>query len=147
MDSQNKRNLPFTPHPLFTRRQAIDYQLATGVRSYSPNCAARLGSLATPWVLSSPVQDSVLPYAGCAVFMPDPINHSSNHFLHRRDPYGVYHSVCLTCYQPVAKDSRELRLINGEEQHECEGPPRHQYPKSAIEQTRGEGLPGGKSPK
>jgi len=60
--------------------------------------------------------------------MPDPSDPSVNHFLHRRDPYDVYHSICLTCYQPVAKDSTESKLIKAEEQHKCEGRPRHQYP-------------------
>jgi len=66
--------------------------------------------------------------------MPELIDPSVNHFLHRRDSYRVFHSVCLTCFQPVAKNPIESKLAKGEEEHKCEGRPRHQYP-GAIEQN------------
>jgi hypothetical protein len=44
-------------------------------------------------------------------------------FFHQIDQHGKYHSICRACYQTVAEDPRLSRLVEGEEEHQCEGSP------------------------
>jgi hypothetical protein len=60
---------------------------------------------------------------GILCFMPDPTDTPVKYFFHRLDLSRMYHSICLTCYQVVAKDARESKLFDGEEQHRCKGLP------------------------
>jgi hypothetical protein len=48
---------------------------------------------------------------------PDP------NFPHRLDRNGIYHSICLSCFQTVATSFRQAMLIEAEKRHACSGPP------------------------
>ena len=44
-------------------------------------------------------------------------------FPRRLDRNGIYHSICLTCFQTVATSFSQTTLVEGERHHICEGPP------------------------
>ena len=44
-------------------------------------------------------------------------------FPRRLDQNGIYHSICLTCFQTVSTSFSQASLMEGERQHACAGPP------------------------
>jgi hypothetical protein len=48
---------------------------------------------------------------------------AENSFVHQIATFGEYRSICRVCFQTVAKAARESRLVEGEEEHKCGGPP------------------------
>jgi hypothetical protein len=53
--------------------------------------------------------------------MSDPREMHVSRFLHQIDSIGLYQSVCSVCFQTVAKEPRESKLIAAEERHQCGG--------------------------
>jgi hypothetical protein len=53
--------------------------------------------------------------------MPDTREVPVSPFFHQIDKSGLFHSICCVCYQTVAKEARESRLLRGEENHLCLG--------------------------
>jgi hypothetical protein len=40
-------------------------------------------------------------------------------FPHRLDQSGIYHSVCMNCFETVATSFSLATLVEGERQHRC----------------------------
>lgn len=56
--------------------------------------------------------------------MPDSREFPVNQFAHIViKPHGFYRSICRVCFQTVAEEKLESKLLKGEEMHECPGPP------------------------
>jgi len=52
-----------------------------------------------------------------------PKRREDSRFVHFIIESSKYRSICRVCFQTVAEHSRESKLLKGEENHICEGPP------------------------
>jgi hypothetical protein len=46
--------------------------------------------------------------------------HTLNPFAYRTNPDGSIDSICLTCFQTIASEDSEDKLIAHEERHSCD---------------------------